>query len=672
MFQALPWIPVLIACVLSLTALPAIGQSVAPNHARTLPQTNPMAAIRADRWDQAAAIAAGLPDPVAAKLVTYYRLLSPAGGTLREITAFVAANPDWPGLTLLDRRRQENLAVEADDIRVLAECDRSPVTSSGAWVRCADAMRSAGRTAEATDAARRAWIAGFASPEDEAPFLTEWNGALRPRDELARFDQLAWSNSAGASRQIIRLDAQAQQAAQARLALRRDDPGASDLLAALPEAARIDPGIMLEQARKLRRAGQYAPALALWLATGRAAQDALAGFPARLTEFWNERQRLARQLLRDGNAQGAYDLVCAQGQKGVEAETEAEFLAGFIALRRLNQPEAAARHFETLIRLSRAVISQGRGQYWLGRAQAAAGQDPKRAYEMAAGFPTSFYGQLAAIALGDGPAAIALRINALRDPKWTDAQMRELGGKELAHAAILLTGWDERGRAHAFVLRLDELAPDPPSRSLIARFATALGLPEMAVFVARRMGRDGIALPEAGWPSPVMPPAEPVDPSVTLGLIRQESSFETTVVSGAGARGLMQLMPGTAELMGKRLGQPIPRAGNWVVTLTTDAALNMRLGTAYLRAMLDRFGGSLPLAIAAYNAGPNRVDFWLAENGDPRAATEGIEPVNMLDWIEEIPFAETRNYVQRVLENVGIYRARQGDNTSTLEPRWNR
>ncbi len=339
---------------------------------------------------------------------------------------------------------------------------------------------------------------------------------------------------------------------------------------------------------------------------------------------------------------------------------DAEFLAGFIALRRLNDPAAATRHFTALADLSKAAITQGRAHYWLGRAAAAAGGDPKPEYERAAAWATTFYGQLAALALGDDAAALARRITALHDPAYTRDQVLAFTDREVVRAAAMLVAWNDPHRARPFLLRMDELAPDPADRALTARFALRLGLPDTAVFVARRMGRDGLALPEAGWPIAAEPPDGPVDASVALGLIRQESSFDIGAVSPSGARGLMQLMPFTAQAVAKQIG-----TATSLPTLTSDPAHNMRLGTAYLREMLDRFDNSLPLAVAAYNAGPHRVDQWLPENGDPR-----VGPIDMLDWIELIPFNETRNYVQRVLENVVIYRARRGETTPTLLAQW--
>jgi soluble lytic murein transglycosylase len=205
-------------------------------------------------------------------------------------------------------------------------------------------------------------------------------------------------------------------------------------------------------------------------------------------------------------------------------------------------------------------------------------------------------------------------------------------------------------------LRMDELAPDLADRSMTARLALGLGVPDVAVAIARRMGREGLMLPDSGWPLAINPTEGPVDPAITLALIRQESSFDAGAVSPTGARGLMQLTQATAQMIARRVGEQTS-----VVALTSDGIQNVRLGTIYVQQLLDQFGGSLPLALAAYNAGPNKVREWVAANGDPRAGQ-----IDMLDWIELIPFGETRNYVERVLENVVVYQAKRGRNAPTL------
>jgi soluble lytic murein transglycosylase len=229
----------------------------------------------------------------------------------------------------------------------------------------------------------------------------------------------------------------------------------------------------------------------------------------------------------------------------------------------------------------------------------------------------------------------------------------------VVRAAAWLVAWGDPRRARPFLLRMDELAPIETERALTATLALRVGLPDTAVAIARRFGRDGTMLPQQGWPMPFDPPPPP-DPAVSLGVMRQESSFDIAAVSPSGARGLMQLMPATAQTVARQVGTPTS-----LVSLTADPAANIRLGTHYLEDLLVHYGGALPLAVAAYNGGPHRVDQWLAENGDPR-----IGPIDMVDWIELIPYNETRNYVQRVLENVVIYRTRLGEATPTLLTQW--
>ena len=272
-------------------------------------------------------------------------------------------------------------------------------------------------------------------------------------------------------------------------------------------------------------------------------------------------------------------------------------------------------------------------------------------YRAAAAFPNTFYGQLGALAAGDTPQALAARLT--EAPKPVDSsQALDLAGRELARAAAILVSWGAPRRAAPFLLRLDEIAPDPATRDLTARLATGLGAPQVAVALARRAGRDGLVPLATGWPQGVVIPGEAgVEPALALGIIRQESSFDAAITSPAGARGLMQLMPATAAQMGRKLSVAAP-----VAALTDDPALNLRLGTAYLALLMAQFDNAAPLVMAGYNAGPNRTIEWLGVNGDPRRGA-----IDAIDWIELIPFAETRNYVQRVTENLVIYRAQAGN-----------
>jgi len=622
---------------------------------------NPLPAIRADQWAVALADTAGYADPVAKKLVLYYRLLDPGAATPAEIAAFMQDNPDWPNQALLERRREEAIAADPDNPDVVVQCDAAHPTLPGTLARCAEALSDTGRTNQAVDDARHAWVTGLTDPAQVAGFLKRWSGNLTLGDEWERFQYLAWRDPVDAARQVARLDPAHRPEAEARLALQHDAPNAEALLAAAHIHERDDPGMMLDHARYLRRAARLPDALALWQRDGAAAQAAVrATDPDHLTAFWAAREGLARDLLAAGNAQGAYMLCDTADQVAPVAVADANFLAGFIALRKLNDPAAALAHFAILATVSKAAITQARSWYWQARAEAAAGKDPKPDYQKAAGWPTTFYGQLAALALGDDASELAQRIDALRDPGWTRDAVFDFAAHEVVRAAAFLVAWGDAPRARVFLLRMESLAPDPTDRSLAAALALRVGLPETAVFIARRMGIAGLMLPQEGWPMPFDPPAGPLDPAVALGIMRQESSFDIGAVSPSGARGLMQLMPFTADAVAKQLG-----VATSLVSLTSDPAHNMRLGTTYLQQMLLHFDGSLPLAVAAYNAGPHRVDEWLGLNGDPR-----MGPVDMIDWIEEIPVGETRNYVQRVLENITIYRARRGESTPTLLAQW--
>ncbi len=422
-----------------LTGVAAQAQPPAP--APPHPGTNPMPAIRADRWADAATDASGYADPVAEKLVTWLRLSAPNAASAAEIGAFMAQNPDWPNQALLERRREEAIATEPDPAVVATECARAPLTVTAALLRCADALPGDAGIADA----RRAWVTGIADSLTEALFLERWGSILRPEDQSARFDMLAWSGAvAAATRQVSRLSAGEQPAALTRLAFQRDDPSAQTMYLALTPAQRdASPnaaGLFLDESRTLRRTGQDEAARTLWMNAGQAAEAAAS--EAHKGALANERMILTRRLLADGDAAGALALAAAHGPGDPEQIADAEFLAGFIALRRLDNPLAAQRHFAALAAVSKAAITQGRAHYWLGRAIAAGGGNPSGEYGVAADWPTTFYGQLAIAAMHQDAAP---RIRALRDPGATRDQVLDFTDREVVRAAVMLVAWGSRG-----------------------------------------------------------------------------------------------------------------------------------------------------------------------------------------------------------------------------------
>ena len=628
------------------TGLVVLAVALAPSSvaAQTLDDACRVAvtAASAGRWGEPVRCT----QPVPAKLVLWLRLLS-GPASAGEIAAFIRDNPDWPLQQTLARRAEEMYAEIPDDAAVRRFFARRPPVTEAGRLRLAEALETTDPAA-AVRLRREAWVAMRGDAAAERAFLDRHGKLLRAEDHWARFDRLTWARDQAAARRVLgQLPPGRQTVARARLdAL----AGSEGELVQMPEARR-DPFVFLERMKSLRRQDRDDEALRHWMSLGAAAQSA--ADVDKLPQFWAERQILIRRLLRRGEDARARDLAAAHGLPPgpTEAYLEAEFLAGWISLRRQGEPARALGHFTAIERAAVAPISIARGGYWRGRALAALGrtEEARAAWRAAAEHPFTFYGQLAALAAGESEAELALKIAATAPPAAEPAHVAAFAGRELAEAARIFAAIGDRRRARQVLLRMAEIAPDPVDRGLVGSLAVALGQAETGVWIARRVAATtGTILPDAGWPTPVDPPPG-IERALAFALMRQESNFEADAISPAGARGLMQLMPATARAMARELGEPS------LADRLTDPQANMRLGTAYLAKRLDEFDGALPLALAAYNAGAHRVRQWLDQNGDPR--TGGIDPI---DWIELIPFAETRNYVMRVIESMLVYRARAG------------
>jgi soluble lytic murein transglycosylase len=357
---------------------------------------------------------------------------------------------------------------------------------------------------------------------------------------------------------------------------------------------------------------------------------------------------LARHALQEGNVSLAYRLAARHGMTDGTNFAEAEFLAGWISLRYLRDAKDAYGHFQRLYEAVSRPISLARGGYWAGRAAQELGYRELAAswYAGAAQHLTTYYGQLAAAQIGaDGKAAV------LEDPRPTAQEAAAFDQKELVRIVRGLADAEAADFAKPFVLKLSDLAKTPGEHALVAALSGEISRPDLSVAVARRASYAGVTLLSLGYPLVPMPVGGGVEGPLVLAMARQESGFDQNAVSSAGARGILQLMPETAKRVAKDLQIPFSQQ-----RLLTDPEYNLTLGRAFLEDMLDHYGGSYVLAVAAYNAGPARVSQWVHDMGDPRA-----KEIDVIDWIEGIPFRETRTYVQRVLENLQVYRLRVGD-----------
>ena len=587
-------------------------------------------------WAGASALAQG---PVARDIVEWQRLRTGVG-TLGDYEAFLQRRPDWPGLSLLREKGEEAVARSTAPDRIVAWFDGGqPVTAAGS-LALIGAFQALGQQDAAQAEAVRAWIALSFSTAEEDRLLAAWPKALAQVHRI-RLDRLLWDGDAAeAKRMLPRVSGDWRALGAARLALRADAPNASGLIDTVPHALLGDPGLAYERFLWRMRRDKYADAAALIVDTSASAETL--GRP----EDWAERRALlARRLARDGDARLAYRVAASHRLAGGSDYADLEFVAGFVALRRLDDPTTALMHFRRLSAAVATPISVARGAYWEGRALEALGRkdEARAAYRRAAANQTAYYGLLAAERAGI-PLDRDL-LGAQRFPDWRKATFAQ---SSVLQAALLLQRAGDMALSKRFFLQLaDGLGPEGLGQ--LGDLALEVGAPHVAVVIAKKAAEQGVILPRAYYPvTGMVPDGLAVSRALALSIARRESEFDPAVISKAGARGLMQVMPGTARLMADRIGEAYAPS-----RLTTDPAYNAALGSAYLGQLAAEFGPSIALIASGYNAGPGRPRAWVNEFGDPRRAD-----VDVVDWVEMIPFAETRTYVMRVAESVVIYRAR--------------
>ncbi|HDR29622.1 lytic transglycosylase domain-containing protein [Rhodovulum sp.] len=610
------------------------------------PLARAMTEVRADRWEAAWAQAAPA-GPVARDIVTW-RWLRAGQGEFADYLDFTARNPDWPGLARLRAEGEAKIPADAHPDRVIAYFrGAAPTTGAGA-LRLVQAHAARGEIAEARALALRAWRTLPLSEGAQDELLSRFRDHLAEH-HVARLDEMLWQGHFVSARRMLPLVPAGWKAlAEARMALREDAPGVDALIARVPAALSNDPGLAHERFGWRQRKERTADAIAL--IEERSGSAAALGKPE---EWAGARRAFVRQLLRDGDPARAYRMAARHHLGGGADFADLEWLAGFIALRYLNKPDAALGHFRTLEARVGSPISLARAGYWQGRALEALGrpQEAKAAYSRAGAHQTTYYGLLAAERAGL-PMDPALVGNETY-PDWRDAPW---ANGSVLRAALMFHEAGERALTEMFLTHLAETA-GPRGQRQLAGLALRLGDHHVALRIAKVAAGQGNVMVAAYFPLTDLARAKhPVPTELVKAIARRESEFNPAAVSPAGARGLMQVMPGTAEAMAGRLGMRYSSKA-----LTSDPAYNARLGAAYLAHLVEAFGLNPVLVAASYNAGPNRARAWVTEHGDPRSAG-----VDVVDWVELIPFRETRNYVMRVAESLPVYRARLSGRTEPI------
>lgn len=563
-----------------------------------------------------------------------------------RLQAFMQAHPDWPALEWLKKSSEEALYADRKNTANIKTYFGSamPATPAGK-LALAHALAEDGRDVEARDLVRTVWRDSDLNAQLESKVKTDFGAYLGKADHKYRAERLLYKQQNAAAFRAAALAGPDVLALAKAFAAVITEARSDKLLAKVPPALRSDPAYIFAQIHKLRHADKIRTAADLMLSSPRAPQALVDG-----DAWWTERRLLARKVLDLNDPQTAYKICAEHSAMSREVRIEAEFHAGWIALRFLNDPERAAAHFGAVAALAATPVSKARAAYWQGRAAEASSNPESTAkarafYEQAAIHQTSYYGQLARARLG----LTTLPIRAIASEASGDDRNEAIKVVELLFAA------GEKDLATPLVSEAAGHLADEAQVAALASLVAKQRDAHLSVSVGKIISQRGMPIDSLAFPDYGVPSYEPLEnsaaPSIVYSIARQESTFETSAVSTAGAKGLMQMIISTAKRTAEHAGVAFdPKR------LTTDAAFNARLAARHLGELMAEQKGSYILTFAAYNAGGKRVKEWIDAYGDPRKP--GVDPV---DWIERIPFTETRNYVQRVLANLNVYRVRFGD-----------
>ena len=598
-----------------------------------------VAEANAEHWSRARDIAAKISDPAARVTLEWLRLRS-GGADWGDYNRFLANHGDWPGLKLLRRVGEKSIPEDARPDRVIRYFNaQQPQTGAGA-IRLASAFRSVGQIEKANETISEGWLTLAFTRRQHDEALEKFKPQLK-KLHAQRLDNALWKGHTVQAKYMLQLvEPSLRKLAVARIELRRNAKNTTQLLNSVPSGLMGSPGLAFERFLWRLSHGLGDSAVELLLERSESAKSL--GKP----EHWAEKRlAIARSRMRAGQPKLAYRLASSHFLTEGEYFAEFEWLSGYIALRKLGQPLRAVMHFQRFREAVESNISYGRAGYWLGRAyQAAGNRDAARsAYKFGANFQTSFYGQLAAEKVGSFPAEFLA--NKDRFPSWRSADFKD---DTVVRAAFLYNDAGNPSYAAWFLAHRAETM-DRTEIGQLAQMARDKSANFAAIKVAKQGLKQGDMLVDHLFPLTGIEKFDlALPPEVAISIVRQESEFNWRAKSPVGAVGLMQVMPDTAEEVARKFGMR-GRTSN----LLKKEETNVQLGTLYLRERLKSFDGSYVLAVAAFNAGPGRVRSWLRSIGDPRQPN-----VDMIDWIEHIPYDETRNYVMRVLEAVTVYRMR--------------
>lgn len=564
-----------------------------------------------------------------------------------EIADAVAELKGWPGLSSLPRLFESALFYEKPSVpQVLAAfSDKQPETPKGA-ITLVRALMASGDAKRARAVASSFWRTVNMDDRDAKIFLGEFDSLLTKADHFRRMEMLLYRDHVNDAKEVSR-KAEAQSLYRAWSAVIRNPAKATGAIDAVDKSWHETPAYLYLRVRQLRELERNKEAAAL---LAKMPRDRAALVDP--DEWWVEARVISRGLYEAGDAKGAYKIAAAHLAQSPEEVAEAEFHAGWYALRGLKDAKTAAKHFSAILSVASGQISTARAHYWLGRAaEAGAGGKSSEHYARAAKYPSTFYGQLASAKLDRKSLDITY-------PSPSQQDRTRFAAREAVQAIAKLEDAGAEWQADMLYRTLAADLDSPGELAILASMAEKRGEHQMSLQVGKIAWNRGLDVAALAYPLGAVPTGANIDGSgkaLAYSIARQESAFNKAAISPANARGLLQILPGTAKGVAARHGLPYSKD-----RLTTDAGYNATLGAHFLGEQINDFGGSYILTFIAYNAGPSRVPQWIQRFGDPR----GRPLDEVIDWIELIPFTETRHYVQRIMENYQVYKARLGQSGS--------
>lgn len=602
-----------------------------------------LSAAERNQWSELSSLQYGAPDPVLKNLIMWKRASEGVPGmTFDELNLALTLLDGWPQTSKMRQRAEEIIELSALDAAARVEwLEKSGPATGAGKVALANALRETGNRTRADEVIKDAWRSNTLDSDLQRIVLARYGQTLSQEDHRARVDFLLWTGQTSAAEALKpHLNADHRKLTEARIAVAKKARNLDAAIAAVPAHLQTHPGLLYERAKWRRQKKVEGVTDLLRQIDGK---DIPAAGRGRL---WDERAIATREELKLRNYTRAYQLAAPHGMSAGADFADAEWLAGWIALRLNGDATRSLGHFESMTAGVSSPVSLARGYYWTGRARDALGQTEPAlaAYGAASTHKFTYYGQLASERIGDKKVTLGA------PPLPSAEDLARFNAMPVVQAMQLLGEAGERESFRHFAFFLDDQLEQPVDYEMLASLSAKYTSPEVGVRIGKAGLQRGVVAPGAAYPvlNPAISRKPQVERAFVLAITRQESEFNPNAQSPVGARGLMQFMPATARNEARLRGMPYEQS--W---LTSDPGYNMTLGGLHLDTLLNQFNGSYIMTAAAYNAGPSRPSQWVRDYGDPR--TGQIDPI---DWVEFVPFSETRNYIQRVLENIQVYRHR--------------